>query len=153
MDFLVSLRFQWDSLRLTWTRLDSLRLTWVRLDSLALTWTHLDLLGLTWTRLDSPGRTWSHLDSLGLTWIHLDPLGPTLGSVNLAREEKKDPKANKKRRGGDPEFDLIPTRHPDRARTRTGWHETISRLDPANLRWICSGRTIFLQMSDQATIQ
>ena len=138
------------------THLDPLGLTETHLGSLGFTCTHLDPLGFTRSYLDSLGFTWTHLVSLGFTWTHLDSLGSSwthLGLSKCRKGRKKGSWANKKRRGGDTEFDLIPTRHPDRARTRTGWHETISRLDPANLRWICSGRTIFLQMSDQATIQ
>ena len=109
-----------DSLGPTWTHFDSLGLAWIHcthLDTLGLTWTHLHSLGLTWSHLDSLGLTWTHLDSLGSTWIHLDSLGPTRSHEGQERGSR----AKEKREGVvcNPEFDLIPTRHADRAHIRT----------------------------------
>ena len=107
----------------TCSHLFLLVLTCSDLFSLVLTCSHLLSLVLTCSHLFSLVLTWSHLVSLRLSGIHMDSPGPS-------KEKGKHPKVKGKREGGDLEFDLIPTRHPDRAHAQMhARHEPISRLD------------------------
>ena len=85
---------------------------------LVLTCSHVFTLFLTCSDLFSLVLTCSHLFSLGLTWSHLDSLGFLWTHLLSRRERERIPGKEELGREGYLEFDLIPTRHPERVHAR-----------------------------------